>query len=142
MKLEIVRSAEYLIERTHRYLAYQFTAFDQSWSEERVLQVGMSLSKTGNAVVLGDRAASEPAQLRKHEPHPMAALTSRAQLKPHLPHELVLRTNKALEIHTASGHQRATARRCIAAATYPGASASAWYLSLIHISEPTRQAEI
>jgi hypothetical protein len=80
MELQIVRALEDVADLAAFHFIDEFAAFDQSRPEDRVLQIGCRLAERGDGVALSHRAVAEPAQLRKHVPHPMTAFTAVAQL--------------------------------------------------------------
>jgi len=61
-------------------------------------QIGARLGERADAVIVGHRRTAEGAQLRKHEPHPVAPLPARPQLTQRRIEDRLLRAHEAIEI--------------------------------------------
>ena len=69
-----------------------------------MLKISCGLGPTGDCESSRHVARSQPSDLRKDEPHPMAAFAAGVQLGQHPVEDRRLRIHKALEIVVISAH--------------------------------------
>src|SRR5271169_3153031 len=96
-KLQIIRVAEDLFDRSSRDEIYQPGAFGEPRAEDRVLQISSGFRLRRNGEFASHRTGAEALDLREDEPHPVAFLPAVPQFGADLVVNRVLGIDKSFE---------------------------------------------
>src|SRR5262249_40236294 len=117
VELHVVGVAEDLLDRTAPEAGHERSALAQPRAEQRLGEIGTRLTETREREVARGGARTQPGQLRKDEPHPVAALRARGELGAPLPVDRVLCRRKASQVVWIFHVQRRLAWRWLALST-------------------------
>ena len=101
-QLDRINAAEDLLSAESSMRSDELGAFDQTWSQHRMGEVGLRLGQIVDCVRLGHGTAPQPDDLRKDEPHPMTGLAPFSQFRDRLlvGAAAVLSSDETLKVHT------------------------------------------
>ena len=104
-KFEIVRRGEDVVDRAGGSND-ELSALDEARAEYRLLQVGFSFAEAAKPIVLRHGTMPEAAQLRKHEPHPVAVFAPCLELTSNLRKHRGLGVDEARQVEGVAPRSR------------------------------------